>query len=99
MSAVTDLAVLIIPIPLVWTLQMSLKKRLRIMALLGAGGIATGASIVRLILVVQTTSAVDETVTFVRFNLLGYVYSSISHSFHFNPNTSEWIFVVGLIVK
>lgn len=43
------------------------------MALLGAGGIATGASIVRLILVMQTTSAVDETVAFVRFYLLGYL--------------------------
>jgi hypothetical protein len=73
MSAVTDIAVLVIPIPLVYTLQMSLKKRLRIMALLGAGGITTGASVVRLILVVQTTSASDETVTFIRFNLLGFV--------------------------
>jgi hypothetical protein len=73
MSAVTDIAVLAIPIPLIYTLQMSLKKRLRIMALLGAGGIATGANVVRLILVVQTTSASDETVTFIRFNLLGFV--------------------------
>lgn len=71
MSAVTDLAILILPIPLVWSLHMPTKKKVRIGLLLGAGGIATGASVVRLILVFQPNSFADETVSFVRFNLLG----------------------------
>lgn len=58
----------------VWSLQVPLKKKFRISILLGAGGIATGASIVRLILVFQPNSFADETVSFVRFNLLGYVH-------------------------
>jgi hypothetical protein len=57
----------------VWSLQVPLKKKFRISILLGAGGIATGASVVRLILVFQPNSFTDETVSFVRFNLLGYV--------------------------
>lgn len=71
MSATTDLVILLLPIPLVWSLQVPPKKKLRISIILGAGGIATGASIVRLILVFQPNSFADETVSFVRFNLLG----------------------------
>jgi hypothetical protein len=41
MSATTDLAILILPIPLVWSLHMPFQKKIRIEALLGAGGIAT----------------------------------------------------------
>ncbi|PVH81178.1 hypothetical protein DL98DRAFT_548618 [Cadophora sp. DSE1049] len=71
MSALTDMVILVLPIPLVWSLKMPLKKKLRIAALLGAGGIATAASVVRLILVFQPNSFNDETVSFIRFNLLG----------------------------
>ncbi|KAL2064727.1 hypothetical protein VTL71DRAFT_3865 [Oculimacula yallundae] len=71
MSALTDIVILVLPIPLVWSLHMPLKKKLRIAALLGAGGLATGASVVRLILVFQPNSFDDETVSFIRFNLLG----------------------------
>lgn len=92
MSAITDIAVLIIPIPLVYTLQMSFKKRLRIMAMLGAGGIATGASVVRLVIVLSTnTSAGDETITFTRFNLLAYVFS-----YPLNPEVMFAILIAGL---
>ncbi|KAG4434422.1 hypothetical protein IFR05_010088 [Cadophora sp. M221] len=71
MSALTDVVILLLPIPLVWSLHMPLKKKLRIAALLGAGGVATGASVIRLILVFQPNSFNDETVSFIRFNLLG----------------------------
>ncbi|KAH7348768.1 hypothetical protein BKA65DRAFT_584630 [Rhexocercosporidium sp. MPI-PUGE-AT-0058] len=71
MSALTDIVILVLPIPLVWSLHMSLRKKLRIVALLGAGGVATGASVIRLILVFQPNSFNDETVSFIRFNLLG----------------------------
>jgi hypothetical protein len=73
MSAVTDLAVLIIPIPLVWNLPITFRKKLRIVGILGAGGIATSASIVRLVLAVHQSST-DQTVQFTRFNLLGLVF-------------------------
>jgi hypothetical protein len=43
------------------------------MGLLGAGGLATATSFVRLGLLVQPGSFDDLTVSFVRFNLLGYV--------------------------
>ncbi|KAF6823098.1 integral membrane protein [Colletotrichum plurivorum] len=74
-SAVTDLAVLCLPIPVAVTLRMSWSKRLKVIAMLSAGGIATAASIVRMILVVQLQKSEDEPVDFIRFNLLGYVYT------------------------
>ncbi|KAH9229204.1 hypothetical protein K456DRAFT_1845470 [Colletotrichum gloeosporioides 23] len=70
-SAVTDLAVLTIPIPVAVTLRMSWSKRLKVLAMLSAGGLATAASIVRMILVVQLQKSNDEPVDFIRFNLLG----------------------------
>ncbi|KAM5369066.1 hypothetical protein ACJZ2D_009161 [Fusarium nematophilum] len=70
-SAVTDLAVLMLPIPAAVSLRMPWAKRLRVMAILGAGGIATAASIVRMVLVVRLQQSDDETVDFIRFNLLG----------------------------
>lgn len=72
-SAVTDLAVLTIPIPVGVTLRMSWSKRLKVLAMLSAGGLATAASIVRMILVVQLQKSNDEPVDFIRFNLLGLV--------------------------
>lgn len=54
-------------------LQVPVKKKIKAICLLGAGGVATGASIVRLFLVFQPNSFADETVSFVRFNLLACV--------------------------
>ncbi|KAK2001924.1 hypothetical protein LX36DRAFT_652806 [Colletotrichum falcatum] len=70
-SAVTDLAVLCLPIPAAVSLRMSWDKRLKVMGMLSAGGIATLASIVRMIIVVKMRVTTDETVEFIRFNLLG----------------------------
>ncbi|TDZ24843.1 hypothetical protein Cob_v002506 [Colletotrichum orbiculare MAFF 240422] len=70
-SAVTDLAVLCLPIPVAITLRMSWSKRLKVLAMLSAGGVATAASIVRMILVVGLQKSEDEPVDFIRFNLLG----------------------------
>jgi len=72
MSVVSDLAILALPVPLLWSLQMPLKKKLRIAVLLGAGGVATATSIVRLILIVGPLPT-DRTVAGVQFKLLGYV--------------------------
>ncbi|KAL0934579.1 uncharacterized protein CTRU02_211378 [Colletotrichum truncatum] len=70
-SAVTDLAVLCLPIPVALTLRMSWSKRLKVIAMLSAGGIATAASIIRMVLVVRLQKSNDEPVDFIRFNLLG----------------------------
>ncbi|KAK1593764.1 uncharacterized protein LY79DRAFT_589528 [Colletotrichum navitas] len=70
-SAVTDLAVLIIPIPTAASLRMSWMKRLKVMGMLSAGGIATAASLARMVIVIRMQETKDETVDFIRFNLLG----------------------------
>ncbi|WDK21179.1 integral membrane protein [Colletotrichum graminicola] len=70
-SAVTDLAVLILPIPAAASLRMSWEKRLKVMGMLSAGGIATAASLARMVIVIRLQETKDETVEFIRFNLLG----------------------------
>lgn len=72
-SVVSDMIVLILPLPLTMTLQMSKKKKLRVMALLGAGGLAVAASIIRLALIVATGQSKDSTFAFMRINMLGCV--------------------------
>ncbi|KAK2034727.1 hypothetical protein LX32DRAFT_607837 [Colletotrichum zoysiae] len=70
-SAVSDLAVLILPIPAAASLRMSWEKRLKVVAMLSAGGIATAASLARMVIVIRLQRTTDETVDFIRFNLLG----------------------------
>ncbi|KAL2064686.1 hypothetical protein VTL71DRAFT_3824 [Oculimacula yallundae] len=81
LSILTDLIILILPIPLVWSLQVSTRKKVRTIALLGAGGVATSCGIVRLILIVRLNDSFyslgDQTVTILRINLLVYVYISL----------------------
>ncbi|KAH9204435.1 hypothetical protein DL95DRAFT_496139 [Leptodontidium sp. 2 PMI_412] len=70
LSVITDLVVLIMPLPLVWSLQVTLKKKLRIMSILGAGGVATSASVVRLVLLLLPHDIADQTVSNVPLYLL-----------------------------
>ncbi|KAL5933547.1 hypothetical protein ACKVV7_005483 [Pyricularia oryzae] len=71
-SAITDTAVLIIPIPATLSLRMPWQRRLKVWSMLGLGGVATAASIVRLVIVFTSIQeSEDQTVDFVRFNLLG----------------------------
>ncbi|WQF80653.1 hypothetical protein CDEST_05667 [Colletotrichum destructivum] len=70
-SAITDLAVLCLPIPVAVTLRMSWTKRLKVIGMLSAGGVATAASIVRMVIVIQLQKSNDQSVDFIRFNLLG----------------------------
>ncbi|KAK2010232.1 hypothetical protein LZ32DRAFT_639569 [Colletotrichum eremochloae] len=70
-SAVSDLAVLCLPIPAAVRLRMSWNRRLKVMAMLSAGGIATAASLVRMVIVIRLQISQDPTVDFIRFNLLG----------------------------
>ncbi|KAI6465525.1 hypothetical protein MCOR17_005027 [Pyricularia oryzae] len=71
-SAITDTAVLTIPIPATVSLRMPWQRRLKVWSMLGLGGVATAASIVRLVIVFTSIQeSEDQTVDFVRFNLLG----------------------------
>lgn len=63
-SVVSDLIILILPLPLTWSLQMSRNKKLRVAGMLSAGGIATGFSVYRLVLVLRDGSSPDQTMVF-----------------------------------
>ncbi|CAI7653933.1 unnamed protein product [Penicillium viridicatum] len=68
-SVVSDLIILVLPLPLTWSLQMSRNRKLRVIGLLGAGGLATGFSLYRLVMVLQGSS--DEGLMFIRVILSG----------------------------
>lgn len=70
-SVVSDLIILILPLPLTMSLQMPRRKKLRVVGLLGAGGMAVAASIIRLALIVTTGQSKDATLAFMRINMLG----------------------------
>lgn len=70
-SVVSDLIILILPLPLTMSLQMPSRKKLRVIGLLGAGGLAVAASIIRLVLIVTTGQSKDATLAFMRINMLG----------------------------
>ncbi|KAI6279885.1 hypothetical protein MCOR28_004387 [Pyricularia oryzae] len=71
-SVITDTAVLVIPIPAVLHLRIPMRARFKVWSMLGLGGVATGASITRLVILFRTIRhSTDQTVDFVSFNLLG----------------------------
>ncbi|TEA09178.1 hypothetical protein C8034_v012405 [Colletotrichum sidae] len=70
LAITTDLFILLIPVPLLWGLRMPLLKKLKIMVLLGAGGIATAVTIYRLYLVILFLSSTDVTADFVVLDLV-----------------------------
>jgi hypothetical protein len=81
-SVVSDLIILILPLPLTWSLQMSRNKKLRVIGILSAGGLATAFSIYRLILVLRDGKTTDMTIFFIRVIMSGYV--------SLNPSISLW---------
>ncbi|KAL4938332.1 hypothetical protein BDV06DRAFT_215185 [Aspergillus oleicola] len=70
-SVVSDLIILIMPMPLTMRLQMSKKKKMRVVGIMGAGGLACASSIVRLILIQLTGNSTDATISFMRINMFG----------------------------
>lgn len=70
-SVVSDLIVLLLPLPLTLSLQMPTKRKMRVIAILGAGGLAVASSIIRLILIAITAKSKDTTLAFMRVNMLG----------------------------
>lgn len=76
-SVVSDIIILVLPLPLTWSLQMSRNRKLRVMGLLGAGGLATGFSLYRLVLVLSKGNSPDQSIVFICVILSGYVITSL----------------------
>ncbi|KAM0549835.1 hypothetical protein ACHAPJ_009277 [Fusarium lateritium] len=70
LSIVTDLIILIVPIPLTWRLRMPLRKRIKIVLLLGAGGIATALTLFRVTKAVDFLNSNDITVDYTPISIL-----------------------------
>ncbi|KAK2611444.1 hypothetical protein N8I77_004783 [Diaporthe amygdali] len=70
-ASISDLVILFPPIILTWSLTFSTMKKIRVMLMLGAGGLATATSFARLGLLLQKDSFNDATLNFTKFNLLG----------------------------
>ncbi|KAI3059596.1 hypothetical protein CBS147353_10534 [Aspergillus niger] len=70
-SVVTDFIILVLPLPLTWSLQMSRTKKLRVIGMLSAGGLATAFSLYRLVLVLREGSSRDQTIVFLIVILSG----------------------------
>ncbi|KAJ6020101.1 hypothetical protein N7499_003395 [Penicillium canescens] len=70
-SVVSDIIILILPLPLTWSLQMSRSRKLRVIGILGAGGLATGFSLYRLVLLLKVDNSADMSLMFVRVILSG----------------------------
>lgn len=74
-SVVSDLAILFLPTPLTWSLQLSMRKRLRVIGILCAGGVATGFSIYRLAMILKERDSPNQTIVFTKVILSGCVAS------------------------
>ncbi|KAG5943138.1 hypothetical protein E4U53_007104 [Claviceps sorghi] len=71
MSVFSDLAILLLPVPLTWSLQLPRKKKLRVSGMLCAGGIATAFSVYRLELILHELRSRNVTVVFLKLILSG----------------------------
>lgn len=70
LSIVTDLIILIVPIPLTWKLRMPLRKKIKIVLLLGAGGVATALTMFRTYKAVRFLDSDDITVDYTPIDIL-----------------------------
>lgn len=93
-SVISDLAILVLPLPLTWSLQLPDQKKLRVAGLLGAGGVATAFGVYRLILIIMEGQSPNATITFVKVVLSGYAtFPQPSPTFVpplFLPHTRTW---------
>lgn len=70
-STVTDAIILVLPLPLTWSLQLPPKKKMRVGAMLAVGGLATAFSAWRLHLIVTDGQSQDFTILYVQVVLSG----------------------------
>ena len=72
-STVTDAIILVLPLPLIWSLQITNDRKLRVGGMLAVGGLATAFSAWRLHLLRTQGASQDITILFVQIVLSGYV--------------------------
>lgn len=72
-AVLSDLAILLLPIYLTWSLAVAVEKKLKISVLLGAGGIAVGLTAYRLYKSWQYAQTTNLTVDYVPIAILSYV--------------------------
>jgi hypothetical protein len=70
-SLISDLIILVLPLPLTWSLQLPQKKKLRVAGMLCVGGLATAFSAWRLHLILTDGKSRDQTIVFVQVVLSG----------------------------
>lgn len=70
-SFATDVAILASPVVLTWSLQMPTMKKLRVICVLGLGGVAVGFSLFRLVIGIRERKTPHDTVYFTRSILTG----------------------------
>ncbi|KND87241.1 hypothetical protein TOPH_08107 [Tolypocladium ophioglossoides CBS 100239] len=69
MSVISYFVILLLPIPLTWSMQLPKPKRLRIIGLLCAGGVAAAFSVYRLILALKNLTSKNVTMILIRGGL------------------------------
>ncbi len=77
-STVTDTIILILPLPMTWSLQLPLSKKCRIGGMLAIGGLATAFSAWRLHLILTEGKSTDATVLFVKVVMSGSVRETLN---------------------
>lgn len=77
LAIITDFIVLLVPVPLTWSLRVSRYKKMKIVALLGAGGAATAVTVYRMYTVVDFLNTADVTHDFAIIDLLTTVEISV----------------------
>lgn len=70
-STVTDAIILLLPLPLTWSLQLPTTKKLRVGGMLAVGGLATAFSAWRLHLILTSGHSQDMTILFVQVVMSG----------------------------
>lgn len=70
-SVVSDIAILILPVIFTWPLKMPILAKIKVITILGLGGIAVGFSIYRLVLLIVMGKTPDQTILFMRVLLSG----------------------------
>lgn len=60
-SIAGDLWILALPVPLIWSLQMTWAKKMRVIGILGAGGLATAFSVWRLVIMITESNTTNTT--------------------------------------
>ncbi|KAL2835376.1 hypothetical protein BJY01DRAFT_223792 [Aspergillus pseudoustus] len=90
-SMISDFWILVLPIPMLWSLKMSLNKKLRVVGILGAGGLATGFSIWRLVMMVDESRTPDTTWFWIHCVLTGNAEAGIGLICACLPTLSSYI--------